>query len=692
MLVPYEDRVTGVDLAERRAAGRPGLDDHRRRRHAPRDAAARARARTPPRRSPTAPTKDLGDRLNIRATEFTIGDSGPAAMPGELPPTSAYTYAVEYSVDEANAQQAVDVEFNKPVVTYVDNLLGFPAGTRGADGLLRPREGAVDRGARTGSSSRSSPSPAAARSSTSPATASPTPAPRSPPSASTTPNCRSSPSSTTRARASGAPRSRTSRRGTTTGPTACRTAPAAPARAAPTAATRAATTRATQGGSIILCENQVLGEQSPIAGTPYTLAYQSDRVPGRRTGDTLQIPLTGADAAGVARRASTSRSRSPAARSSSPSRAPVEPLVHVHLRRPRRLRAPRPGPPEGRHHARLRLPRRLPHAGHVPAPRSRRSAARSCRRTHAHGDRVGAALERHRRRRPAGARERARRAGTSTSTTPTTRSGARSTWATAPSAAPRARTSTSSRPPRPACRARGHGRDRRRRAARRRRRGARRAPDRARRHDDRDRRRARRRPASAATAARRPRPSSTTRPTSPSAPTARSSSPTRATTGSAGSPATARSRPSPAPATAATRATAAPRAGALLDEPTDVAVDAGGAVLVVDRANHAIRRDRPRRHHRHARRQRRRRASRGDGGVATRARLRTPRDVAVRADGSVFIADSGNHRVRRIDPDGTITTVAGNGQTTFGGDGGLGHRRQPRHAVGDRCRCATAAS
>ncbi len=50
-------------------------------------------------------------------------------MPGELPDTSAYTYAVEYSVDEAVEARATDVEFNKPVVTYVDNFLDFKAGT-----------------------------------------------------------------------------------------------------------------------------------------------------------------------------------------------------------------------------------------------------------------------------------------------------------------------------------------------------------------------------------------------------------------------------------------------------------------------------------------------------------------------------------------------------------------------------------
>ena len=48
----------------------------------------------------------------------------------------------------------------------------------------------------------------------------------------------------------------------------------------------------------------------------------------------------------------------------------------------------------------------------------------------------------------------------------------------------------------------------------------------------------------------------------------------------------------------------------------------------------------------------------GDGGVATSARLRSPRDVVVARDGAVFVADSGNHRVRRIDADGRIETIA----------------------------------
>ena len=66
--------------------------------------------------------------LNVRATEYSVGPNGPAAMPGELPPTSAYTYAVELSADEAVAAGATRVTFNQPVITYVENFLDFPVG------------------------------------------------------------------------------------------------------------------------------------------------------------------------------------------------------------------------------------------------------------------------------------------------------------------------------------------------------------------------------------------------------------------------------------------------------------------------------------------------------------------------------------------------------------------------------------
>jgi RHS repeat-associated protein len=64
----------------------------------------------------------------VRATELTVGPDGPDAMPAELPLGTGYTYAVELSVDEAIAAGATGVEFSQPVPLYVENFLGFPVG------------------------------------------------------------------------------------------------------------------------------------------------------------------------------------------------------------------------------------------------------------------------------------------------------------------------------------------------------------------------------------------------------------------------------------------------------------------------------------------------------------------------------------------------------------------------------------
>ncbi|RUO94463.1 hypothetical protein D7Y11_04320 [Corallococcus sp. AB018] len=66
--------------------------------------------------------------FHVRATEYTVGSEGPAAMPGMLPATSGYTYAVELSVDEALQAGATEVRFSPPVQGYVDNFLAFPPG------------------------------------------------------------------------------------------------------------------------------------------------------------------------------------------------------------------------------------------------------------------------------------------------------------------------------------------------------------------------------------------------------------------------------------------------------------------------------------------------------------------------------------------------------------------------------------
>jgi RHS repeat-associated protein len=66
--------------------------------------------------------------LSVRLTEVTVGEIGPMTMPARLPPTSGYTYAVNLQADEAEAAGAIGVEFDQPVPLYVENFLGFPVG------------------------------------------------------------------------------------------------------------------------------------------------------------------------------------------------------------------------------------------------------------------------------------------------------------------------------------------------------------------------------------------------------------------------------------------------------------------------------------------------------------------------------------------------------------------------------------
>lgn len=72
----------------------------------------------------------------------------------------------------------------------------------------------------------------------------------------------------------------------------------------------------------------------------------------------------------------------------------------------------------------------------------------------------------------------------------------------------------------------------------------------------------------------------------------------------------------------------------------------------------------------------------GDGFQATFAALASPRGVAVTATGIVYIADSGNCRVRKVDPGGIMTTFAGTGACGFTGDNGQASLAGVTHAAG----------
>ena len=60
----------------------------------------------------------------------------------------------------------------------------------------------------------------------------------------------------------------------------------------------------------------------------------------------------------------------------------------------------------------------------------------------------------------------------------------------------------------------------------------------------------------------------------------------------------------------------------------------------------------------------------GDGGLAMAAQMSSPAGVLVDAAGNLFIADAGNQRIRKVSAGGIITTVAGTGTAGFSGDGG----------------------
>jgi len=76
--------------------------------------------------------------LHVRATEYTVGPHGDEAMPAVLPPNSAYTYAVELSADEAAAVGAMAVSFDHPVSFYVEDFLNFPVGEAVPTGFYDP--------------------------------------------------------------------------------------------------------------------------------------------------------------------------------------------------------------------------------------------------------------------------------------------------------------------------------------------------------------------------------------------------------------------------------------------------------------------------------------------------------------------------------------------------------------------------
>lgn len=114
-----------------------------------------------------------------------------------------------------------------------------------------------------------------------------------------------------------------------------------------------------------------------------------------------------------------------------------------------------------------------------------------------------------------------------------------------------------------------------------------------------------------------------------------------------------------------------PLAQARFQGPMGLSVSADGAVVVVaDRDNQVVRRiDVANRTVTTVAGLRGVRGFTGDGGPAIRASLSDPEATAIGSDGVIFVADTGNHRLRRVATDGVITTILGDGTPSSSGDG-----------------------
>lgn len=120
-----------------------------------------------------------------------------------------------------------------------------------------------------------------------------------------------------------------------------------------------------------------------------------------------------------------------------------------------------------------------------------------------------------------------------------------------------------------------------------------------------------------------------------------------------------------------------------LDSPSGIAVDAAGNLYIADTLNQRVRKVTLSSGLISTVAGNGTKSFAGDGGFATSASLARPRGLAAAADGSIYFADSDNHRIRNINSFGTISTVAGNGTQGFSGDTGpanLGMLDTP-HAV-----------
>jgi sugar lactone lactonase YvrE len=113
-----------------------------------------------------------------------------------------------------------------------------------------------------------------------------------------------------------------------------------------------------------------------------------------------------------------------------------------------------------------------------------------------------------------------------------------------------------------------------------------------------------------------------------------------------------------------------PATDARLSQPSGVAADGAGNVFVADCANCRIRKVLPNEIILTVAGNGNSFGNLGDGGAASKAQLWTPQAVALDSAGNIFVADGSNHRIRKVSPNGIISTVAGVGSLGYSGDAG----------------------
>ncbi|MBI4817862.1 MAG: hypothetical protein HY791_16500, partial [Deltaproteobacteria bacterium] len=232
--------------------------------------------------------------LSVRATELTVGLNGRKAMPAELPTSSAYTYAVELTADEALAVNAASVKFDPPFATYIQNFLQIPVGSSVPVGVYdrqlgawRPEpNGLVVRILDTtlGLASIDTTGDSVAESDEALALL----------------GIDHDERSVLAARFGvGTELWRVSLSHFSTNDfnygSTCLSADNCPeSNAGDPQAQHCSDCQENADGSIIECQNQAVRELVPLVGTPFGLAYSSMRTPGRSAAKSVEVPLTGA--------------------------------------------------------------------------------------------------------------------------------------------------------------------------------------------------------------------------------------------------------------------------------------------------------------------------------------------------------------------------------------------------------------